>query len=395
MSEPCEACGGSGEVQGPTVPPGPTCPVCGRPRALAVDAQVTALVRDFLADAETPVDGPAAVLARVPVRSLNLRAGEAEGPAAEAAPTGEYSGVRGRVDDAPAPRRRVARAKLPAPAAHLRPVHLTGPPEASASGAAKRKPAMRVISFPANFGGRRRRGPQPTAPERVTPPPRPRPVHAPSPPRTPTPAPERTPPVPSEQAAPRARGASRLHGPLLFVGLALGGLGSTFWDPFAPEAPKVSRPAAPEVLSASTSSVPVPSPPSAAPVVNALSTDLEVLELVVEKLTEAAVVRGVLHNTADSVRVATTLEATLSMDGVPHRRRVVPCCDALEGELAAEVAQNPRHPHLRAGGQAPPPVELEAGERRPFAVVFPALGPSSVTAVLTATVRPTPMRRAP
>ena len=390
MSEPCEACGGSGEVQGPTVPPGPTCPVCGRPRALAVDAQVTALVRDFLADAETPVDGPAAVLARVPVRSLNLRAGESEGPAAEAAPTGEYSGVRGRVDETHAPRRRVARAKLPAPTSQLRPVHLTGPPEAAASGAAKRKPAMRVISFPANFGGRRRRGPQPTAPELVTPPPRPRPVHAPPPPPTPTPAPERTPAAPSVQAAPRARAASRLHGPLLFVGLALGGLGSTFWDPFEPSLLEASTPAVPPSLPASAPST----PPSTPPAFNALSTDLEVLELRVEKLPEAAVVRGVLHNTADSVRAATTLEATLSIDGVPHRRRVVPCCDALEGELAAEVAQNPRHPHLRAGGQAPPTVELEAGERRPFAVVFPALGPSSVTAVLTATVRPTPMRRA-
>ncbi len=393
MSEPCEACGGSGEVQSASAPPGPTCPVCGRPHAVPVDARVTALVRDFLADAETPVEGPPAVLARVPVRSLNLRAGESEGPAAEAAPTGEYSGVRGRVDDTHAPRRRVARAKLPAPAWHLRPVHLTGSAEATASGGVKRKPAMRVISFPANFGGRRRRGPQPTAPEVVKSPPRARPIPPPAPNPAETPAP-RNPPTPRMQAAPRARPPSRVHVPLLFVGLALGSLASTFWDPFAPDAPRVSTPAAPEVFPSSASSAPVSSPLSAPRLVNALSTDLEVLELHVEKLTEAAVVRGVLHNTADTLRVATTLEATLSIDGVPHRRRVVPCCDALEGELASEVAQNPRHPHLRAGGQAPPPVELEAGERRPFAVVFPALGPSSVTAVLTATVRPTPMRRA-
>jgi hypothetical protein len=182
---------------------------------------------------------------------------------------------------------------------------------------------------------------------------------------------------------------------LLIAGLALGGLGSTLWDPFAPDTAKVPAPAGAQALLTSVSSAPESLPPSAPLPVNALSADLEVVELKVEKLEEAAVVRGLLHNAADSVRAATTLEATLSIDGVPHRRRIVPCCDALEGELAAQVVQNPRHPHLQAGGQAPPPTELEAGERRPFAVVFPALGPSSVTAVLTATVRPTPMRRAP
>lgn len=106
----------------------------------------------------------------------------------------------------------------------------------------------------------------------------------------------------------------------------------------------------------------------------------------VEALAEegAVVVYGALSNATDVDQTRIEIEAILTVDGVPRRRRAALCCDDLTPAQAKEVAAAPAHPHFRRERD---PVVVAAGDVQAFAIVFPSLAPAQVKGVLAASVR--------
>ena len=87
----------------------------------------------------------------------------------------------------------------------------------------------------------------------------------------------------------------------------------------------------------------------------------------------AALLQGELVNGTPDPQRAVQVQATLTVDEVPMRRRSVWCCMAMEHEEASAAANNPRHPHYARAARIPVGVALEPGQSRPFAILFPGL----------------------
>ncbi len=153
----------------------------------------------------------------------------------------------------------------------------------------------------------------------------------------------------------------------LVVGAALFVLWRNHWHVAAPG----------QMLDVALSGRPAPASVAPPPVEIAPETPvvgkLEVRGLKLERLARrqrAVLVEGELANGTNVEQAAITIQVDLAKNKLLQKTRVVACCDELDRDAAAKLAEKPEHPHFDERLNDLGRVRLKPGETRRFGVVF-------------------------
>lgn len=93
-----------------------------------------------------------------------------------------------------------------------------------------------------------------------------------------------------------------------------------------------------------------------------------------------AIAFGLVTNETGALHAAPRIEAVLLVDGRPHKRRVVHCCDGFALDAAERIIATPDHDHFRYGRIGPvDPLAVDA--EAPITVIFTDAPPTGALTV--------------